>query len=121
MASAIFNALADPKLAQGISAGTEPGDRVHPEVVSAMREIGIDLSAAVPRRLTDALAQTASVLVTMGCGEACPYVPGATVVDWEIPDPKGRAVEDVRVIRETVQAYVVELVRAHGWEKPVDR
>ncbi len=117
MAAAIFNALSDPGLARGISAGTEPGTRVHPEVVTVMREVGIDLSGAEPRRLTGELARQASVLVTMGCGEACPYVPGATVVDWEIPDPKGRPLDDVRVIRETVQAYVVELVRAHGWTR----
>jgi arsenate reductase (thioredoxin) len=120
MAAAIFNALADPALARGISAGTEPAQRVHPEVVETMREIGIDLSGARPRKLTDELAREASMLVTMGCGEACPHVPGLTVVDWEIPDPKGRPPEDVRVIRETVQACVVRLIHAHGWEKPVD-
>jgi len=119
MAAAVFNALADPRLATGVSAGTEPGDRVHPVVVEAMREIGLDVSRATPRKLTEALAHDVSMLVTMGCGEACPYVPGLTMVDWQIPDPKGRPLEEVRVIREAVQACVVQLLHAHGWEKPV--
>ena len=80
-----------------------------------MREIGIDLAGATPRKLTDELARSASMLVTMGCREACPYIPGLTMVDWEIPDPKGRPLEDVRVIRETIQACVVRLLHARGW------
>jgi arsenate reductase len=118
MAAAIFNALADPRLVTGISAGTEPADRIHPVVLDAMREVGIDLGGATPRRLTEGLARTASMLVTMGCGEACPYVPGLTMVDWQIPDPKDRPLEEVRVIREAIQACVVRLLHAHGWEKP---
>lgn len=119
MAAAIFNALADTRLVQGVSAGTEPADRIHPVVLDAMHEVGIDLSRASPRKLTDGLARTASMLVTMGCGESCPYVPGLTMVDWQIPDPKDRPLEEVRVIREAIQACVVRLLHAHGWDKPV--
>jgi arsenate reductase len=89
MAAAFFNTEADPAKAHGISAGTEPGDHVHPEVVAAMREVGIDLSAARPQRLTVELAQTAGLLVTMGCGESCPFIPGLERLDWPIADPKG--------------------------------
>ena len=123
MAAAIFNGLADPRLVTGVSAGTEPADRIHPVVLDAMREVGLDLGSAAPRKLTDALARAASMLVTMGCGEACPYVPGLTLVDWQIPDPKDRPLEEVRVIREAIQACVVRLLHAHGWDKPltVDR
>ena len=86
MAAALFNAHADPKKAHAVSAGTNPGARVHPEVVAAMNELGIDLSTATPRLLTDELAKTSSLLVTMGCGEACPAVPGLQRDDW--PDRK---------------------------------
>jgi arsenate reductase len=119
MAAAIFNALADRRLVTGLSAGTEPADRIHPVVLDAMREVGIDLGTAAPQKLTDGLARTASMLVTMGCGEACPYVPGLTMVDWQIPDPKDRPLEEVRVIREAIQACVVRLLHAHGWDKPL--
>jgi arsenate reductase len=118
MAAAIFNTLADPGRVAGVSAGTEPADRVHPVVVEAMREIGIDLGRAAPRKLTDDLARGACMLVTMGCGEACPHVPGLTMVDWQIPDPKDRPLEDVRVIREAIQACVVRLLHAQGWARP---
>jgi arsenate reductase len=119
MAAAIFNGLADGRLVRGVSAGTEPADRIHPVVLDAMREVGIDLRSAAPRKLTEDLARTASMLVTMGCGESCPYIPGLTMVDWQIPDPKDRPLEEVRVIREAIQACVVRLLHAHGWEKPV--
>jgi arsenate reductase len=119
MAAAIFNALADARLVKGVSAGTEPADRIHPVVLDAMREVGIDLGSAAPRKLTEDLARTACMLVTMGCGEACPYIPGLTLVDWQIPDPKDRPLEEVRVIREAIQACVVRLLHAHGWEKPL--
>jgi arsenate reductase len=119
MAAAIFNALADRRLVTGLSAGTEPADRIHPVVLDAMREVGIDLGTAAPQKLSDGLARTASMLVTMGCGEACPYVPGLTMVDWQIPDPKDRPLEEVRVIREAIQACVVRLLHAHGWDKPL--
>lgn len=115
MAAAWFNRLADPAKARAISAGTEPGSRVHPEVVTAMNEVGIDLSAGQPQFLSDELAQTASLLVTMGCGEACPAVPGLQRDDWPFEDPKGKPVERVREIREAIRARVSELLAARGW------
>src|SRR5262249_9274066 len=102
MAAALFATMADPARAEGVSAGTEPGDRVHPEVVQVMREMGIDLNVNRPRKLTDELARGASLLVTMGCGEACPYVPGLTRDDWPLADPKGRPLEEVRRIRDEI-------------------
>src|SRR5438132_9238347 len=88
MAAAFFNLLADPMKARAISAGTPPGERVHPEVVTAMKAVGIDLTDARPQRLTAAFAKDASMLVTMGCGDECPVVPGAERDDWPLPDPK---------------------------------
>lgn len=117
MAAAWFGALADPARARAISAGTAPGERVHPEVVVAMREVGVDLSEARPQRLTDELAATATLLVTMGCGEACPAVPGLERADWPLPDPKGRPVEEVRRIRDDVRARVVALLAERGWAR----
>jgi arsenate reductase len=115
MAAAWFNALADSTKARAISAGTEPGVRVHPEVVAAMREVGIECEGVAPQRLTDALAGTAAVLVTMGCGEACPVVPGLRRMDWPLEDPKGKPIERVREIRDDVRARVLELLREEGW------
>jgi arsenate reductase len=115
MAAALFNRLADPARARAISAGTEPGPRVHPEVLAAMREIGLDLSAVLPQRLTPELAAGASRLVTMGCGDRCPFIPGAVVDDWPLPDPKGRPIEEVRAIREDIRARVAALIAAQGW------
>jgi len=115
MAAAWFNALSDPTEAHAISAGTEPGARVHPEVVEAMREVGIDLSSAVPQRLTDALAQSAKLLVTMGCGEACPAVPWLRRLDWALEDPKGKPIARVREIRDEVRRRVGYLIAAEGW------
>ena len=114
MAAAFFNALADPTKAQAISAGTEPGARVHPEVVAAMREVGVDLTGASPRKLTDALATQADLLVTMGCGEACPFVPGLRREDWPLDDPKGQSLERVRAIRDEIRARVERLLAAEG-------
>jgi arsenate reductase len=110
MAAAFFNQLADPSKAHAISAGTEPGNRVHPEVAEAMREVGIDLAGVVPRKLTDDLARQADVLVTMGCGDACPFVPGARMEDWPLPDPKGQPIGIVRQIRDDVRARVQDLL-----------
>ena len=110
MAAALFNQLADPAKARAISAGTEPGAHVHPEVVEAMGELGVDLRGAAPRKLTDALAAEASVLVTMGCGEACPVVPGATREDWPLDDPKGQPIERVRQIRDEIAGRVRTLL-----------
>ena len=116
MAAAFFNAAADPAKAQALSAGTEPGQHVHPEVVEAMREVGFDLSQAVPTRLTDELARQAQLLVTMGCGETCPFVPGLRRVDWNLADPKGQSLEQVRSIRDEVRRRVADLVAANGWQ-----
>ncbi|MCI0572323.1 MAG: arsenate reductase ArsC [Myxococcaceae bacterium] len=117
MAAAYFNALADPAQARAVSAGTQPGERVHPEVLEAMREEGIDLSGARPQRLTDELAQGAAWLITMGCGDACPVVPGARRDDWPLEDPKGKPVERVRQIREEVRTRVADLVAREGWAR----
>ena len=117
MAAAFFGALADPAKARAISAGTEPAERVHPVVVEAMREAGFDLSSAAPRRLTDELARTATLLVTMGCGEQCPFVPGLEVEDWELPDPKDKPLAEVRAIRDTIRARVEALLAARGWAR----
>jgi arsenate reductase (thioredoxin) len=115
MAAAFFDAAADPGKARALSAGTDPATRVHPEVVAAMGEVGIDVSGAVPRRLTADLAAGARLLVTMGCGDQCPYIPGAELDDWPVPDPKEQGVEAVRAIRDEVKARVERLVRAKGW------
>ena len=112
MAAAFFNTLADPAKATGISAGTEPGLRVHPEVLSAMQEVGIDLSAAKPQKLTQELANDATLLVTMGCGDKCPYVPGLRRDDWPLRDPKGLPVEEVRAIRDDIKDRVQSLIRS---------
>ena len=118
MAAAFLNALADPAVAHAVSAGTEPATQVHPEVVAVMREVGIDLASAHPRLLTDALAAGASLLVTMGCGDRCPVVPGLRRDDWPLPDPKGQPLERVREIRDQLRARVHALVAAEGWARP---
>jgi arsenate reductase len=118
MAAAFFNALADPTKARGVSAGTQPGERVHPEVQAAMAELGIDLSSAKPQRLTDELAQGAQWLITMGCGEACPHVPGLKRDDWPLEDPKGKPVERVRQIRDEVRSRVSAFLAREGWLGP---
>lgn len=115
MAAAFFNELADPARARAASAGTEPAERVHPEVVESMREVGIDLGAARGRRLTEALAATAQLLVTMGCGESCPVAAGLRRIDWPIADPKGQPLERVHEIRDEVRARVEALIAAEGW------
>ena len=117
MAAAWFNALADPGLATAEAAGTQPGPRVHPEVVEAMKEVGVDLTGRLPRLLTAGLAQGARLLVTMGCGEDCPYVPGVERDDWPLEDPKGKPAEVVRRIRDDVKARVEALIRARGWTR----
>ena len=117
MAAAWFNRLADPTKARAISAGTQPGNRVHPEVIAAMREVGVDLAAAVPQKLTDDLAARVNVLVTMGCGEACPVVPGIERDDWPLDDPKGQPIERVREIRDEVERCVRELLDDRSWSR----
>jgi len=116
MAAAFFNALADSRRAGAVSAGTEPASRVQPEVVVAMREIGIDLEGAVPRRLTDELAGSANILVTMGCGETCPVVPGAKRIEWDLQDPRGQDLDHVRRIRDVIKDHVVRLIQVEGWQ-----
>lgn len=121
MAAALFNAVADPARARAISAGTAPGRRVHPEVVAVMAELGLDLSAASPRLLTPELAAGASHLITMGCGDACPYIPGAVREDWPLPDPHGRSLDEVRAVRDDIARRVAALVAANGWAMPPRR
>ena len=115
MAAAFFNAIADPLKAKAVSAGTAPGPRVHPEVLETMKERGIDLSAVQPRKLTDDLARESALLVTMGCGEACPHVPGLRRDDWPLEDPKGKPVERVREIRDDVERRIRALIAREGW------
>ena len=115
MAAAFFNALADPAKARATSAGTAPGDRVHPEVAAAMAEEGIDLTGARPQKLTPELAAGARMLVTMGCGDDCPYVPGVVRDDWPLDDPKGRPIDEVRRIRDEIRRRVSDLIVREGW------
>jgi arsenate reductase len=117
MAAAFFTQLAAPEQARALSAGTQPADHVHPEVVAVMREVGIDLSGARPTRLTDELAAGAQLLITMGCGESCPVVPGLRRADWDLSDPKGQSVERVRAIRDEIRTRVQRLVAAEGWQR----
>jgi arsenate reductase len=118
MAAAWFNLLVDPAKARAISAGTDPGLRVHPEVVSVMSEVGVDLSAAGTTRLTAELAQQAQMLVTMGCGDQCPVVPGLRRDDWPLDDPKGQPIARVRAIRDDIQHRVEVLLDREGWSRP---
>jgi arsenate reductase len=111
MAAAWLRQLANPDKAHAVSAGTQPGTRVHPEVLEAMKEVGVDLSAAVPQKLTDELARGANMLITMGCGEACPFVPGLRREDWPLEDPKGKPVERVREIRDEVRGRIEDLIQ----------
>jgi arsenate reductase len=115
MAAAFFNALADPAKARAISAGTDPAPHVHPVVVEAMREVGIDLSVATPQRLTSALAATANMLVTMGCRDRCPVVPGVKQDEWPLPDPKDEPAARVREIRDEIRDRVGTLIAYQGW------
>lgn len=117
MAAALFAAIADPAQVEAVSAGTKPGERVHPEVVDVMREIGIDISDRQPQRLTESLAQDASLLITMGCGDECPYVPGLERDDWPLPDPKNRPVAEARQIRDEIRDRVRDLIESRGWRR----
>ncbi len=114
MAAAWLTRLADSTKARSISAGTQPGSKVHPEVLDAMKEVGVDLSTASPQKLTDELAREATMLITMGCGEACPAIPGLRREDWPFEDPKGKVVERVREIRDEVKHRVTDLIRREG-------
>jgi arsenate reductase len=117
MAAAFLSALADPAKVEAVSAGTQPGDRVHPEVVDVMREIGIDLATKRPQKLTEELAGGASLLITMGCGDECPYVPGLKRDDWRLEDPKGKPIDQVRRIRDEIRGRVSTLIDTHGWRR----
>lgn len=115
IAEALFNLHADPSKARAISAGTSPDGRVHPVVVDAMRERGVDLATRVPQRLTEDLARQAQWLITMGCGDECPVVPGTRRDDWPIQDPKGQPLDVVRGIRDDLAARVRTLIKTHDW------
>ncbi len=112
MAAAFFNQFVDPQKAEAVSAGTEPGARVHPEVQAAMQEVGIDLSNAKPQKLTEELARGAQLLITMGCGDKCPYVPGLRRDDWPLRDPKGLSMDEVRAMRNEIEERVRSLINA---------
>lgn len=118
MAAALFNLVVEPSRATAVSAGTRPSLAVHPEVVEVMREVGIDLAAAKPRLLTAELAAQAARLITMGCGEECPVVPGVPREDWPLDDPQGRPLEEVRDIREEIAQRVRALADRYGWVGP---
>jgi arsenate reductase len=120
MAAAFFDRWADPSQARALSAGTQPGERVHPEVVDVMRERGIDLTNAKPKRLTEELAAQAEWLITMGCGDQCPVVPGLRRDDWPLEDPKDKPRERVREIRDDIERRIRELLAAHGWLRATD-
>ena len=113
MAQALFQRAVDGRH-EARSAGTQPAERVHPEVVAAMQEMGVELGDRTPRRLGRDDAQWADVVVTMGCGDECPYVPGTRYVDWELPDPAGRPIGEVRRIRDEIARRVDELVAELG-------
>ena len=115
IAAAVFNRHADPTKARAISAGTQPAGRVHPEVVAVMRERGIDLANQQPQKLTAALAADVQWLITMGCGDECPVVPGTTRADWPLADPKGQTMDAVREIADEVNRRVLALISDHGW------
>jgi len=114
MAAALFNELADPLKARALSAGTQPSRHVHPEVVEAMREVGTDLSSATTTTLTPELAQHAQILITMGCGDECPFVPGIKRDDWPLEDPKGKPLAQVRAIRDDIRRRVETLIHQEG-------
>ena len=116
IAAALFNKYSNPAKARAISAGTQPASRVHPEVVEAMRRRGIDLSSGQPRKLTAELASTATWLITMGCGDECPVVPGARRDDWPIDDPKGRSAAAVDAIADQIDARVRAFISDQRFE-----
>jgi arsenate reductase len=121
MAAALFNRHADPAKAIAISAGARPAEHVHPEVAEVMSECGIEIAGNVPQKLTDELAARAQWLVTMGCGDECPVVPGAHREDWALEDPAGLPPERVRAIRDEIDRRVRALVAANAWEAPDPR
>src|SRR5215210_6621237 len=116
MSQALFERAAEGRH-HALSAGTTPADHVHPEVVDVMREVGIDVAGRTPRLLTRELAEQADVVVTMGCGDECPYIPGKRYIDWDLPDPKGRPVDEVRATRDDIAARVEDLVAELGRDR----
>ena len=116
IAAALFNQLAHRTKARAISAGTAPGPRVHPEVIAAMRDRGLDLSSRTPQKLTPDLAATAHWLITMGCGDECPVVPGARRDDWPIADPKGQPRSAVDAIIHDIESRVSALIASEQWD-----
>jgi len=111
MSRALFDELAAGRhTAESAGSEADPDGRVHPEVVQVMREIGIDVAGERPKRLTTELAEAADVVVTMGCGDACPYIPGKRYLDWDLPDPKGRHVDEVRATRDEIAERVRALL-----------
>ncbi len=117
MSAALFERAAQGRH-RALSAGTTPAERVHPEVVEVMRELSIDLSANTPRKLSRELAEEADVVVTMGCGDECPYIPGKRYLDWDLFDPKGRSLEEVRALRENIAGRVESLVAELDGSRP---
>ena len=115
MAAAFFKKLADATRAYAVSAGTRPEKHVHPEVVAIMREVGIDLSQVTPQYLSSDLCKGAHILITMGCGDECPLIPGLERDDWPLDDPKGQPVERVRQIRDEIKKCVAALIKERQW------
>jgi arsenate reductase len=113
MSEALFTRMVDGRH-QAHSAGTRPADQVHPVVVEAMREVGIDIGGRRPQALTDALSDWADVVVTMGCGDACPFIPGKRYIDWDLPDPAGRPLPEVRALRDDLERRLRDLAETLG-------
>jgi arsenate reductase len=117
MSQALFDRAANGAH-EARSAGTTPGDQVHPEVLKVMAELGVDLSDRAPQLLTHELAEWADIVVTMGCGDECPFIPGKRYIDWELPDPKGKPLDEVRKIRDEIQRRVASLLEEIGGPEP---
>jgi arsenate reductase len=115
MAAAIFNKNADPKRAYALSAGTRPAAAVNPQVVAALQEREIDISQARPQYLSSDMCKDAHIVITMGCGDECPLVPGVERDDWPLDDPKGQPIESVRRIRDDIHGRVIELIKERNW------
>jgi protein-tyrosine-phosphatase len=111
MSQALFERAANGRhSAESAGSVADPEGRVHPEVITAMAELGVDVSGRRPQRLTHELAERADVVVTMGCGDACPYIPGKRYVEWDLPDPKGRPLAEVRATRDEIEGRVQDLI-----------
>lgn len=117
MAAAFFNKYADPEKARAISAGTQPALQVHPEVKTVMDEVEISLASAKPKLLTAELARDAKFLITMGCKENCPFIPGLKILDWPFQDPKGQTLENVRITRDRIKTQVLDFLAQNLWLK----